>query len=727
MPPVLLRLARGRLVGKGDPFIKTVIDQRWQIVSKIADGGMGSVYRARDLRRKRDVAVKILPPSLSRDTKLIRRFKNEAAVMASLDHPNIIRVLGSGRTYDTFYIAMELLPGRDLAKIIAERAPLSVRQTFQIAVRVAEGLAYAHKKGILHRDIKPSNIIVDSKGRAVITDFGIAKMIGGSGLTTTGTALGTPEYMSVEQVKGERLDKRTDVYSLGLVVYEMLTGRSPFRMGSSVASISKILSEPAPPVGRIRRRLPGWAADIVNKAVARNRADRYKSAEEFLRDVRAGLRKGPSVMRALKKIFGKTKKTTVPRKIPKKEKRVTGFAAWLKKVFRACCLLVILTIVGLIAWMFWVMRDGRNEEPGEKRTPHAPVVLTPEAVMPLPPGGYVPVYRGAPAGTGVYEGTVPGDLPALLWKSDPVGAPFSTPAVSGGRVYAGGGDGYLYCMDAATGTVWWRSRAGSPVYSSPAVADGIVCFGSFGGKLVSAEAETGAEIWRYAAGGEIGSSPVIVDGMVYCGSYDGAVFSLDAATGKEKWRGSVEGSVHGTVAVAEGIVYVASGGGILSALDAATGRERWRLSGEGAITSSPAVRLDRVYFGRWDRFVYAASVRDGAILWRFETGGQVLSSPAVTGETVFVGSDDGGLYALSTADGTLIWRFVSGGAVVSSPVVVGNAVLFGSDDGNLYVLDAKSGRELWRYTAGSPVRASPCVVNGVVYFCDGSGGIYALK
>ena len=261
IPPVTFAVGHGgRLVGKGDPFIKTVIDQRWQIVSKIADGGMGSVYRARDLRRKRDVAVKILPPSLSHDTKLIRRFKNEAAVMASLDHPNIIKVLGSGRTYDTFYIAMELLPGKDLAKIIAERAPLSVRQTFRIAARVAEGLAYAHKKGILHRDIKPSNIIVDSKGRAVITDFGIAKVIGGSGLTTTGTALGTPEYMSVEQVKGERLDKRTDVYSLGLVVYEMLTGRSPFRMGSSVASISKILSEPAPPVGRIRRRLPGWAA-----------------------------------------------------------------------------------------------------------------------------------------------------------------------------------------------------------------------------------------------------------------------------------------------------------------------------------------------------------------------------------------------------------------------------------------------------------------------------------
>ena len=431
-------------------------------------------------------------------------------------------------------------------------------------------------------------------------------------------------------------------------------------------------------------------------------------------------------MRALKKLFGKTKKTTVPRKIPKKEKRGTGFAAWLKKVFRACCLLVILTVVGLIAWMFWVMRDGRNEGPGEERTPQAPVVLTPDAVISLPPGGYVPVYRGSPAGTGAYEGAVPGDRPALLGKSDPVGAPFSTPAVSGGRVYVGGADGYLYCMDAVTGQCGGghgREVPYTPLRPWPEEwyvrhIRGDTRFRSSG---------NGSGDMAYAAGGEIGSSPVIVDGMVYCGSYDGAVFSLDAATGKEKWRGSVEGSVHGTVAVADGIVYVAGGGGILTALDAATGRERWRLQGEGAITSSPAVRLDRVYFGRWDRFVYAAGIEDGAILWRFETGGEVLSSPAVTGETVFVGSDDGGLYALSTADGTLIWRFVSGGAVVSSPVVVGNAVLFGSDDGNLYVLDAKSGRELWRYTAGSPVRASPCVVNGVVYFCDGSGGIYAMK
>jgi len=277
-----------RLEEGKDPFIGTVIDRRYEVLEKIAEGGMGAVYRARDTRLDHDIAIKILHPELARDKKLYARFENEAKTVAKLRHDNIALVYDTGPVRDTYYIAMDFVNGEDLVDMIERKGRLQVDEAFSIASQVAEGLAYAHGRGILHRDIKPANIIVDTAGRAVITDFGIAKAIGEKGQTTTGTSVGTPEYMSLEQIKGDELDGRTDIYSLGVVLYEMLTGRSPFRSSSGISAIATILSEDAEPIEDIRFDLPEWAVDVVNKLMAKNRDDRFGSTREFIEAVNEG-------------------------------------------------------------------------------------------------------------------------------------------------------------------------------------------------------------------------------------------------------------------------------------------------------------------------------------------------------------------------------------------------------------------------------------------------------
>ena len=272
-----------------DPFVGITIDGRYEVVEEVAAGGMGVVYRANQVRLNKEVALKILHPQLALDKKFITRFENEAMVVAGLDHENIVRVLDTGPVSDTYFIAMDFVDGKNLLDIIKKDAPIEVEEAFDIVHQVAGGLAYAHEKEVIHRDIKPANIMVDDNGKAALTDFGIAKAAGASRLTTTGMAIGTPEYMSLEQVKGEELDGRTDVYSLGIVLYEMLTGVSPFRTDTGISTITKVVTEEAHPISKIVSDLPDEAIDIVNSAICKERDYRYQDAGEFAGDLKAFL------------------------------------------------------------------------------------------------------------------------------------------------------------------------------------------------------------------------------------------------------------------------------------------------------------------------------------------------------------------------------------------------------------------------------------------------------
>ena len=262
---------------------------RYEMISELGQGAMGVVYKARDPLIDRVVAIKTINLGLALEEKeeYEGRFYQEARAAGRLNHPNIVTIYDVGKSGNIAYIAMEFLQGNELRDLLREERNLPVEQIVDIVAQVAEGLAYAHQHGIVHRDIKPSNIMLIRDGRIKITDFGIARMASSAVHTQTGMVLGSPKYMSPEQVLGKEIDRRSDIFSLGVMLYEMLTGGSPF-VGENVNAIMyQTLNLVPPPPSTLNASVPDMLNFIVAKALAKGVEDRYQNALDLARDLRA--------------------------------------------------------------------------------------------------------------------------------------------------------------------------------------------------------------------------------------------------------------------------------------------------------------------------------------------------------------------------------------------------------------------------------------------------------
>jgi predicted ATPase/serine/threonine protein kinase len=270
------------------PFDKgNMIAGKYKIIEKVGAGGMGVVYKAEDTRLKRTVALKFLPPGLTRDKKAKERFIQEAQAAAALEHPNICTVFEVEETEDQTFIAMSFVKGQSLKNKI-ESGPISLREAEDIAVQISEGLKEAHDKGIVHRDIKPANIMLTEKGQAKIVDFGIAKLAGQVRLTQTGTTMGTVVYMSPEQVEGKDVDQRSDIYSLGVIFYEMITGNVPFEGDTPLSIAYKHKHELPPDPKKTNDQIPEAISRIVLKCLEKNRENRFQNMDELLSEIASG-------------------------------------------------------------------------------------------------------------------------------------------------------------------------------------------------------------------------------------------------------------------------------------------------------------------------------------------------------------------------------------------------------------------------------------------------------
>lgn len=266
---------------------------RYELQERIGRGGMAQVFKAFDTNLKRTVAVKVLHDYLSDDPTFKERFEREAEFVASFNHPNIIQIYDSDSVelngQRLYYMVMPYIPGntlRDELERYAQKDQLMPRErVLQIAVNLSDALAYAHKGGMVHRDVKPGNILFDERGRAILTDFGIARLVVSSSLTQEGIAVGTPAYMSPEQAAGEPVDARSDIYALGIILYEMLTGKPPFHDDGSISILFKHLNEPVPSLSKFIV-VPYPAMDaVIMKALAKEPEGRYQTAESFAADL----------------------------------------------------------------------------------------------------------------------------------------------------------------------------------------------------------------------------------------------------------------------------------------------------------------------------------------------------------------------------------------------------------------------------------------------------------
>jgi serine/threonine-protein kinase len=261
---------------------------RYIIDSEIGRGAMGVVFKATDSVLQRTVAVKTVNMALEKDhaDKYEARFYQEARAAGALNHPNIVTVYDAGKAGDVVYMAMEYIQGVELRTLFVEGQPMGVPQSLSIAAQVAEGLAYAHQQGVVHRDIKPANIMVVADGPVKITDFGIARMRASADLTQTGVMLGSPKYMSPEQVIGKRADHRSDIFSLGVILYEMVTGAAPFSGENVTALMYQIVNFAPPAPSTVNPQVPEMLDFVVAKMLAKPLEERYQDAREVARDLR---------------------------------------------------------------------------------------------------------------------------------------------------------------------------------------------------------------------------------------------------------------------------------------------------------------------------------------------------------------------------------------------------------------------------------------------------------
>jgi serine/threonine protein kinase/predicted esterase len=271
----------------------TILAGKYKIIEVLGRGGMGIVYKAEDTKLKRSVALKFLPPELIQDEEARKRFVLEAQTAAGLSHPNICTIHEIDKEEGKSFISMECVKGQSLKERIGQ-APLGIDEVLDISLQVAEGLEEAHKKGIIHRDIKSANIMITDKGQAKIMDFGLAKVKGSTLLTREGTTLGTVAYMSPEQARGEEIDHRSDIWSLGVVMYEMLSGELPFRGDREASILYSVVHEEPKPLQEIKRDLPPELQQIITRALKKKPESRYSSAAEMLKD----LKKYQDVLRA---------------------------------------------------------------------------------------------------------------------------------------------------------------------------------------------------------------------------------------------------------------------------------------------------------------------------------------------------------------------------------------------------------------------------------------------
>jgi eukaryotic-like serine/threonine-protein kinase len=262
-----------------------VLSGRYRLESKLGSGGMSTVYLALDEVLDRPVAIKLLHREISEEADQLERFRREARAAARLSHPNLVSVIDAGEDEGRPYIVFEYIEGRTLKRRIQDEGGLPIDESVAYAIEIGRGLTAAHARKLVHRDVKPQNVLIDPDGRAKVTDFGIARSLESEGLTATGRVLGTTDYVSPEQAMGESVDERSDAYSLGIVLYEMLTGDVPFRAETQVGVAMKHVNEPLPDVQAKRPEVSAALASVVDRATTKDPRDRYPTVAEMVRDL----------------------------------------------------------------------------------------------------------------------------------------------------------------------------------------------------------------------------------------------------------------------------------------------------------------------------------------------------------------------------------------------------------------------------------------------------------
>lgn len=717
---------------------------RYRIVARLGAGGMGRVYLGRSASG-RAVAVKVVRAELAEDARFRRRFAREVEAARRVTGFFTAAVVDAEPEGSPPWLATAYVPGVSLDEAVRAHGAWPLRSVLALGAGLAEALEAIHAARLIHRDLKPSNVLLAADGPRVI-DFGISFAADASALTQTGMVIGTPGFMSPEQVTGKAVGPASDVFALGAVLTFAATGASPFGTGSAHAvNFRAVYEEPnlsglshglavlSRCLAKDSARRPTVTALLAEFSLALGDSDGRGAATHALTDTEWLPSEITQAYPALTAAFADEKCDRSQEQEPAK-----GNPPSPASLGEGSSPLTSLAT---------------DTHPAETARSDGPVLVPPAIAA---PSRRTALRRQKVAVIGVIVMAV---LAFSVWKlldrnersprwefaTD--GAVASTPAVSQGTVYVASGtdedetknNGNLYAVEAVTGRQRWVSHLGTDSVSTPAITGETVYVGSQDGYLHAVEADTGKEKWRFLTGDWAGlwvrSSPVVTDGTVYVGGGDNTLYAVDATTGTKQWTFKVGGDlgVDSSPVVADGNVYV-SDGNYLYAVDATTGRKQWsyKASFKDDELSSPVVAEGTVYISS-DSALYAVNAASGREKWYhfYASAADALSPPVVAGGTAYVGvagsgGEDGGLLAIDIANGEERWTLDTDDAIYESPAITDGTVYLSGNRATLYAIDATTGKQEWHLSTGDGPYSRPVVAGGTLFVGSDKGKLYAV-
>lgn len=666
----------------------------YTILRELGSGGMGVVYHCRDEFLQRELAIKMLLPELMADDDTVEVFRQEARLAAQLEHPGIVTIYNIGMENREgkihHYMAMEYLPGGSLRQRIGKEQ-VTLEQAVEWMKELTTALHYAHKRGVMHQDIKPDNIFITQDNNAKLGDFGLALIATGVAFERAASGKGTPAYMSPELCRGEPRDHRADIYSLGAVFFEMLTGQRPFKATGMIEMALKHATAPVPSAADLRKDLP----PILNKAIKYMMAKTPDSRLQSLGDLLPSLDKLLLEMKVARMGVGLR---------PDKSAQAAQNAAPPAPAKVDVDTAVTTEVSAFVAQNAAASMPPPPSQPPPSQPPQqvqppaqpqvqaqpqpiaAAVAVTPEPVAePVPP----PTRQVAP--------------PEPVVAPEPVVPNLTPPEV------------------AEQPSVPPVPIDFKPEPAAPAIKKV---------ELDQAKERNLDRLWTFKTRGPIGwSSGVVLNRAkksLYVGSADGALYSLDMQSGRMNWFLSTEGPIVSSCLVSGENVLVGSADGHLYCVNSGTGSLLWKVNAGSPILSSPGISLEQAIICTKEGSVKAYSLADGTNSWTYRTDGELCTSPQVVEDTIFVAGADRHVHALGADKGWRKWVAETDGPVISECLASTDSVYCATSSGHVYCFDIVSGNRAWVHDSGIYFLSRGSLEFSSVNYCGIDGSLVCL-
>jgi serine/threonine protein kinase len=779
------------------PLIMTTIFARndklenghYVVIKELGVGGMGVVYHCRDAFLQRDVAIKMLLPDLMKDANSVKVFTQEAQLAAHLEHPNIVTVYDIGEEERNkqkhHFVAMEYLPGGTLARK-TQGGPLPIEHSLNWMKQLANGLNFAHRRGVVHQDIKADNILITTEGDLKIGDFGLARLMANKVyINPTTKGMGTPAYMSPELCRGEQQDHRSDIYSLGVLFFEMATGQLPYRANGMIEMAMKHTTAPIPSVRRLNPRVPDQLDRLIRKMMEKSPDDRYQSLAEVLsklddfifelRVARMGLSTPASPQDDQKQITRvDTKETSLdvasvasvqsspepelvsPPPSPRNEPAPRAYFSTVSPGETDKKQTSPAVDPGAITGEYPIVKPSskqQNESSSEKtpgdKTPPPPSgnnrkdksneifsdstirlagIKVPEQVGPARQPT-VQTKKFDPV-VSAYEIPVLSDLkPVLLKKwsfetAGPIGWN-SRPVVSQdlSHIYVASTDGALYKLSAKDGNEIWKFGTKSILLSSPVVRGADLIQACADGQLIKINSASGERIWKKRLPAKLVSTPVLAGNSILLSSTQGQLWSIDGTSGDILWERKLDGALVAGLRNYGNITLIGSRQGNMYCLDTKSGNIRWHSELDGSIVSLPATSADSLYIGTQSGNFYSLDIDTGQVLWEYQTTRGIISSAQIAFTSVVFCSQDKWLYCCEKYDGHLRWKAAVRGNVQTGLSLAAKSILATSREGWMQGFSAETGELRWQRHFGCRLESMPLVLRDALLVADVNGVI----